>query len=474
MITNRYAVIGAGITGLTGAHVLLALDPDCKVTIFEKNLPGGNLQTLNVGGITVDAGPDNFITKKTHAYDLAVELGLKDRLTIPTMGTVEIFNGKDLKLFPAKTYMGIPTDANELKHSGIVSEGSIKKLQKEKKFERHQNGDVTLGELLVPRYGSETVDLLIEPIMAGIHAGTVDSLGVAATTPELLAAAVAHGSLTETLRKIISTNQSPSMSSETEKLPPFLGISGGMNSLTGKLLDSIVQSENVKILVGNQIRQVLVDSESLTNKITLIDDSEKSYEFDGVIVATDGTTAKDIFSSIDKTIADDLSGIQIANVAMVFFAFDINTLIPSAGKRGILIPRSLNSMTTAITFLSNKWKTMRDENTAVIRVAVGNISNQRHLLIGRDELISETLNELNNILGLKLDPIDSQVVYYNNAFSQYGVNHLQKAKVIRRKISALGKIRLAGSILGGVGLSDRILAGAQAASELLSNGINSA
>ncbi len=466
MSERKYAIIGAGITGLTSAHLLLSLDPDCSVTIFERNIPGGNLQTIKVGGITVDAGPDNFITKKTHAYDLAVELGLKDNLMVPTMGTVEIFNGDSLKKYPAGTYMGIPTDSIELKKAGIVSENSLKKFQKEKKFSKHNGGDVTLGALLTPRFGNEIVDLLIEPIMAGIHAGTVDSLGVAATAPELLAAAVSTGSLTENLKHLLPKKESLNSITE-DRLPTFLGISGGMNLLTSKLLDSIIVSNSVSILIGHRVEQISLNNQNHKKQVVIINDNEKSYEFDGAVVATDAKTAVKLFGTIDKGIADELSNIQVASVAMVFFAFEIDNLIDSSQRRGILIPRSLNSMSTAITFLSNKWKSMRDEKTAIIRVAVGGIGNQRHLDITKDELITSTLKELQEILGINLAPHDTQVVYFNNAFTQYGVNHLQLANKIKDQIAALGNIRLASAILGGVGLSDRILAGAKAASELI-------
>jgi oxygen-dependent protoporphyrinogen oxidase len=472
MAKRRYAIVGAGITGLTSAHLFLSLDKDCEVTIFERNVPGGNLRSVRIGDIQVDAGPDSFLTRKTHALDISKELGLGSRLTVPTLGTIDIYDGFKLKQFPPKTYMGIPTDLAELKKSNLVSSRALKIVSKGRKVETYKGGDTTVYELLVPRFGEEVIDLMIEPIMAGIHAGTAKSLGVAATAPEVLAAALSPGPLMDSLKKFTLKNETLATYQDTDKVAPFYGIVGGMNLLTDKLVDSIVASGKVKILIGHEVCAINLENkneigDNAENNKVSIETTDRSYIFDAVVVATDGAMAAELFRSIDQDISAELSLINHASVAMVFFAIKQEQIISLADKRGILLPRSSKLYSTAITFLSNKWKHMRNENNSILRVAVGSIENQAHLNLSPDELTNKILNELNDILKLKIDPIDSRVVYYNNAFPQYGPNHLTWAKKVRKMISETGNVRLASSILGGIGLSDRILAGATAAGELL-------
>ena len=75
---TRIAVVGAGVTGLTAAFRLQAADQSIDVVVLEASQrPGGTLRTVEVAGISLDAGPDSFIGRKAWAADLCRELGLE-------------------------------------------------------------------------------------------------------------------------------------------------------------------------------------------------------------------------------------------------------------------------------------------------------------------------------------------------------------------------------------------------------------
>ncbi|MCB0280873.1 MAG: FAD-dependent oxidoreductase, partial [Calditrichaeota bacterium] len=41
----KIAIVGAGISGLSAAHFILKKNPDCEITIFERNdRVGGNIR----------------------------------------------------------------------------------------------------------------------------------------------------------------------------------------------------------------------------------------------------------------------------------------------------------------------------------------------------------------------------------------------------------------------------------------------
>ncbi|HYE97595.1 MAG TPA: FAD-dependent oxidoreductase, partial [Planctomycetota bacterium] len=78
---TRVVVVGGGIAGLSCAYELHK--GGARVTVVEKDRPGGLIRTERVGDFLVEGGPDSFITQKPCAKELCEELGLYERL-IPT------------------------------------------------------------------------------------------------------------------------------------------------------------------------------------------------------------------------------------------------------------------------------------------------------------------------------------------------------------------------------------------------------
>ncbi len=61
-------------------------------------------------------------------------------------------------------------------------------------------GDRSIGPLVSRKLGRRVADRLVDPLIGGIHAGSVDDMSAAATYPPLLAAAQKRGSLMRALR----------------------------------------------------------------------------------------------------------------------------------------------------------------------------------------------------------------------------------------------------------------------------------
>src|SRR5689334_4588261 len=71
----RILIIGGGISGLSTAHYLAKAG--IRSTIIESRPRlGGVIQTEQIEGCTVEAGPDSFLSAKPAALELIRELGL--------------------------------------------------------------------------------------------------------------------------------------------------------------------------------------------------------------------------------------------------------------------------------------------------------------------------------------------------------------------------------------------------------------
>ena len=81
---KRIAVIGGGISGLSAAYSLETKKSQgvpLEFAILESGARfGGVIQTEQVDGCVLEAGPDSFLSEKSWAADLCRELGLGDQL----------------------------------------------------------------------------------------------------------------------------------------------------------------------------------------------------------------------------------------------------------------------------------------------------------------------------------------------------------------------------------------------------------
>ncbi|HEX2068866.1 MAG TPA: protoporphyrinogen oxidase, partial [Actinomycetota bacterium] len=185
-------VIGAGVTGLATAYRLLQRGPERgspNVTVLEAGQRvGGKLHTIEVDGFPVEAGADSFVVRKPWAVDLCRDLGLEDELVVPgTIGAFVWARGT-LHRFIEPSAFGIPAAPGALlRWKGLSTAGQMRALLDLYRGRRRAKDDEPLGSLLRRRLGREAAGTLVEPLLAGLHAGDPDRLSTLATFPELSA-----------------------------------------------------------------------------------------------------------------------------------------------------------------------------------------------------------------------------------------------------------------------------------------------
>src|SRR5439155_1426518 len=98
--------------------------------------------------------------------------------------------------YPAHAAFGVPSDAESLLGwPGLSWRGRLRAATDLYRKSARGDGDESLGDLVTRRLGRECADVLVGPILAGIHAGDPNRLSVRATFPELRSWEVKHGSL---------------------------------------------------------------------------------------------------------------------------------------------------------------------------------------------------------------------------------------------------------------------------------------
>ena len=198
-------VIGGGISGLAaawelsgGAHGPGPTTPE--VTVIEgSNRLGGALFSEDFGGRMIDRGPDGFLGRRPEALDLCREIGIERHL-VPIGGRgAGVYARGRIRPLPQSLALGIPTRFWPAARSGILGLRGQAGLARDALFPRPDRrgpiADRSVGPLVARKLGQRVVDMLVDPLIGGIHAGSVDNMSTAATFPPLLNAAQSRGSL---------------------------------------------------------------------------------------------------------------------------------------------------------------------------------------------------------------------------------------------------------------------------------------
>ena len=228
------AVVGGGITGLAAAWE--ALTAGATVSIVEPDEPGGKLRSTPFDGGVLDEAADAFLARVPEGVELCDQLGLSGDLVTPAARRAYVWSREELRLLPEAQLLGVPTDLDELAASGIVSAEGIDRARRDLTAPLvAPESDLTIGELVRDRLGDEVHERLVDPLVGGINAGDCDRLSLAATAPQLDAAARSGApSLIDACAQQRAAVRDPAA-------PVFFAPRGGMGALVDRLVERLLK-----------------------------------------------------------------------------------------------------------------------------------------------------------------------------------------------------------------------------------------
>lgn len=397
----RVAVVGGGVAGLTVAFDLVRAG--IEVSVFEaRRRWGGKIFSEPVGDRLVDAGPDNFLARAPEATELCVELGLQDRLTVPTSPVpAYVYRNGTLHPLPTGTVLGVPTDFEALAAGGLVSPAGVERAAQDLTLEATPlDGATTVGEYCRARLGDELTDVLIDPMVGGINASSIDHLALADGAAQLYAAARRHRSIVEGLRRARS-DVGPTLGSAQRNEAVFHGLEGGMTTLIGALVDAL--TGRAQLHLGTALEAVPVG-------------------FDHVVLATEAHAAARLLRSVNPDAAALAARIRHASVAQVTVEIPAGQIEPLDAS-GILVPRNEGLLMTACTWFSTKWAQYARDDAYLVRITSGRFGDERPTGLTDDELIDRLVGEFATVYA-DPGPLSAvRVVRWPDAFPQYEPGH---------------------------------------------------
>lgn len=463
---KKVAIIGGGITGLSAAYYL-------QKQVREENLPidiylieassrlGGKIQTLRKDGFVIERGPDSFLERKQSMAKLAGELGIDDQLVNNATGQSFVLVHDQLHPIPGGSIMGIPTEWKPFVTTDLFSwSGKIRAAGDLVISRSGIEEDQSLGTFFRRRFGTEVVENLVEPLLAGIYSGDIDKLSLHSTFPQFYEVEKKHRSLMLGMKKTRPSTSTPQAANRKPK-GIFQTFKGGLQTIVEALEEALT---DVTIVKGAKIQSLSKVNE---HQVRLQFSTGEEMDADAVMFTVLHHQLAEIFE--DEGLLQHLAEVPLSSVATVAMAFSQDQVVQEKEGTGFLVSRKSDYAISACTWVNKKWPTTSPDGKVLLRSFVGKSGDESIVELPDHEIEEIVLQDLKKVIEINGAPEFTVVTRYQKAMPQYLVGHKTRLAQAKAELAdTYPMVQLAGASFEGSGLPDCIDQAIKANNEILS------
>ncbi len=443
-MSRSYCIVGGGISGLAAAYRLRVVAGDqARITLFDPaDRLGGILRTMRLAGQPIDVGAEAFVARRPEVPALLAELGMADAQVDTTGVRPLIYAGGRLHPLPAGTVAGIPTEAESL--TGLVDDAAVAYVASEptRPLAWAAEADPAVADVVGERFGADVVARSVDPLLAGVYAGSAATIGLRSAAPGV-ATALDRGarSLTEAAREALPAPTAG---------PVFRAVEGGYQVLVDELL-----RRSGADWVPSAITSLRPESRGW-----LLFGDRESWHADAVVVAVPAPRLEPLLRGVARAVAAAAGRIPVASSVVVALAVPPDTPLPD--RSGVLVASGEALHAKAITLSSRKWG--GGGGPQLLRLSFGRFGDDVAGAASDEQLLGWAVEDLAAVFGVAVDPIESHVQRWIDAMPQYGPGHGQLVAEIRGNLP--NTLAVAGNYLDGIGVPACIASGTDAAASL--------
>lgn len=469
---NTVAIIGGGIAGLAAAYQLQVHAEQkgeaLQFFLLEKETRvGGNISTEIKDGFVIDGGPDCFISEKPATLQLCHELGIQDRLMKTNESvrrTFILWKGK-LHELPEGFMLLVPTNVSSFLRNSLISPlGKVRMAMDLFLPAKKAEEEESLAGFVRRRLGKEVLERIAEPLVAGIHAGDPETMSLISSFPRFIELENRYRSIILGMMKrrrhfLQEINKKKGGAQYTMFMTLKAGLSEITEALKARLVPQTIQTGNAVVAVEKLRDEATGADWGYSLKLA----NGKSLKARTVILTTPAYTTAELVESIDPKLSKELLSIPYVSTATVSLAYKRKDVSHPLNGFGFVVPRLERRKIMASTWSSIKFANRAPKNHLLLRCFVGGANNQHLSLLSEPEVVSIVRDELREIMGIGSEPLFARVFRWERSMPQYTLGHRHKLLRIEERLSFLPGLYVAGSAYWGIGISDCIRTGKQAA-----------
>jgi protoporphyrinogen/coproporphyrinogen III oxidase len=439
------AVLGGGITGLAAAYELARRDVAFTLVEASDSL-GGLIRTEHIGGFTLDAGPDSLLVQKPAAVQLCEDLGIAHRLmpTTPPQTAFVLKHGR-LHALPSPSVLGLPTTVGAAARYDLLSWRGRARLASEALVPREARADESVASFFRRRFGPETVHLVAEPLLGGIHAGDVEVLSIASLFPRLVEA--------ERKRGGVLRNLAP-------RTRPDGGLFRALRSGMGELVEAIA----ARLPPGSVLRNARVQHLARGARRWRVQTTDAAIEADAVMLTLPAHAAATLLNPLDDDAARLCSLVPYVSTASVALGWRRAEVPHPLAGSGFVVARRYNRLRiTACTWVSSKWEARAPAGHVLLRAFIGGAHDAAAVDLSDADLAAVATGDVSATLGITAPPMLVRVFRAPDAGAQHIVGHRARTAELAGRLTRFPGLFVAGSGFEAIGIPDCVAHGRRTA-----------
>jgi len=190
-------------------------------------------------------------------------------------------------------------------------------------------------------------------------------------------------------------------------------------------------------------------------------------------VAAEAHQAARMVRGLDPSLAHLLEAIPYASSATVTLAYRREEVPHPLDGFGFVVPRIERRPILACTFSSVKYPGRAPAGHVLLRLFVGGALDEAILKEDDERMLAIVRGQLHELLGVTAPPLLTRVHRHPASMAQYLVGHLTTVATIEERLAQHPGLALAGSAYRGVGISDCVHSGEEAAARVLTGLVSS-
>ncbi len=434
------AVIGAGVTGLTLAHLLDR--QGIPVRVYEaQSRPGGAIRTSHEGGFLIEHGPNSAQDTTPLLHQLFAGLGIADQLEYasPAAKNRYVVRGGKLHAVP----LGPPALLGTRLFSGaaklrLLVEPFVRRSDPEQ--------DEDLAHFVERRLGREFLDYAIDPFVSGVFAGLPEKLSVRSAFPRLWELEQRYGSLIK--GAILGARERRKRQDQSKQSAQSFSFKEGLQTLT----NALVRALGDKVHTGTPLQVLRQTPEGFALELA---NHPEVVRARAVVLTIPAHGYEGLELGFDCTAARQaLAQIYYPPVAVVFCGYRRNPMDHPLDGFGFLVPRRENRQILGSLWNSSLFGGRAPEGGLALTVFVGGSRQPEHALWPEDKLLGVVAEELKELLGLQERPDHQALFRWPRAIPQYQVGHQRLMEAVEACERQHPGLYLGGNFRGGISVAD--------------------
>jgi protoporphyrinogen/coproporphyrinogen III oxidase len=427
MPSPTFAILGAGITGLTAAHRLTQRGH--RVRVFEaSDRVGGAIGTELTDGWLIEAGPNSLLAGEPAVDALIAELGL---------GTEQVFANplaRNRYIVRGGKPIAAPLSPPAFLASPLFSFGAKLKVLAELRLRpRVRTTDLSLAEFGRAHFGREFVEYALNPFVSGVYAGDPRKLSARHAFPKLWALEQQHGSL---LRGQMAAAKARRMDPASPNRTGIFSFRRGLQSLTDALAarlpsGSLAMNARIEALLPGRPWSVIWNDGHRT----------ATESFDGVIAALPAPALAQLrFGTLGERPLAALETVEHPPVSALFLGYPRSDVPHPLNGFGLLVPEVEQRSLLGVLFSSTLFPGRAPADHVALTVMVGG-TRQPHLArLPTEQLLAAVEPDLGQLLGVRGSPVFQRHRFWPRAIPQYALGyetHLETMAATERSHAGL-------------------------------------